>query len=114
MGQLAQFLPLTEIVGFYHRTVDIEAQLLPIVPATDDLIVDGGIVLEDGEGGDLEAQLLQPIQTVLVGGEGLSLYGLNVEDQDIQLPFCGDGAGKLAQICDLGTDVPGCQLSTDG
>ena len=97
MGQLADLLPLIQFVQLDHGTVDIKGEKDPLAVAAQDLLVNLPIVRKLYAGGNGEAQRAEPSQALGMGLEAFSRNGLNVENENIQFPLGGDGAGKLAQ-----------------
>ena len=92
-----QPLPLGKVVHLDHRAVNVADQLLPVFVDGIDLGVDFLGPGQAAVGNDLEFPLLQIVQRLTVAGEGDPVSQLNVENIDIQSPFCRDFRVQLAQ-----------------
>ena len=90
--------PVGKVVDLHHRPVDAEGVIPPVLPdllnVPDDLLdVVVGLVLRD----DLEAQALDEIQRIAVGGKGLALHLLDIENEDVQPTLGGNLRVLLAK-----------------
>ena len=104
-GGVAKPFPGGQVIQLDDGTVNVAAELLPLLVDADDLLGDFFGIRKELVGNDLEMEGFQIFQGFRMAGKGLALCQLDVKYQNIQLPLGGDLGVFLPQRA--GGGVPG-------
>ena len=115
-GRAAERSALREAVDLDDGSVNIERELLPIVPDGVDALTASGDGITRGIRHCREAERFEVIQRLAVGGKRFPARKLQIKDDDLQLPLRGDlrillpdrARGGVSGICQklLAVDFP--------